>query len=103
MSTSEKFCLKWNDFSDNLLSTFSELRCDQDLLDVALVCEDGTQIEAHKVILSAGSIFFKNIFKIKKKETPIVYMRGLKGSDLNAILDLEEEGQRCPSSYFIPS
>ena len=42
MSNSEKLCLKWNDFQENLHSAFAVLRNDQDLADVTLVCEDGT-------------------------------------------------------------
>ena len=87
MNVSEKFCLKWNDFSQNLFATFSDLKTDKDLVDVTLACGDGTHIEAHKVVLSAGSNFFKNILKIKKRETPIIYMRGLRSSELVAILD----------------
>ena len=93
MNTSEKFCLKWNDFSDNLLSTFTELRTDQDLMDVTLTCEDGTQIESHKIVLSAGSLFFRNLLKKKKKYAMIIYMRGLKRSDLEAILDFLYHGE----------
>ena len=53
---SEKLCLKWDDFLDNINSAFGSLRKDNELSDVTLACEDGEQIEAHKVILS---IFLK--------------------------------------------
>ena len=87
MNTSEQFCLKWNDFSENILSTFIELRTENDLSDVTLACEDGSQIEAHKLVLSAGSHFFRNLLRKKKRETPMIYMRGLKSSELTAIVD----------------
>ena len=93
MNTSEKFCLKWNDFSENLISTFSELRTAEDLVDVTLACEDGTQIEAHKVVLTAGSNIFKTLLKRKRRETPIIYMRGLKSSDLSAIVEFMYIGE----------
>ena len=57
MQSSEKFCLKWNDFQENLNSAFGGLRDDKDLADVTLVCEDGTQIDTHKVILAISSPF----------------------------------------------
>ena len=50
MNTTEKLCLQWNDFKENIASSFGELREDRDLTDVTLVCEDGKQVEAHKVI-----------------------------------------------------
>ena len=40
----------------------TELRTDQDLLDVTLTCEEGTQIEANKIVLSAGSFFSSEIY-----------------------------------------
>ena len=53
---SEKFCLKWNDFENNISVAFRELRDDKDFFDVTLACDD-EQIQAHKVILSASGTF----------------------------------------------
>ena len=87
MSASEKLCLQWNDFKDNVSSSFRELREDEDLTDVTLACEDGKKVEAHKVILAASSPFFMNILKKNKHNHPLIYMRGLKSEDLLAIMD----------------
>ena len=46
---SEKFCLRWNDFENNIGIAFRELRDDKDFFDVTLACDD-EQIQAHKVI-----------------------------------------------------
>ena len=51
----EKLCLQWNDFQDNVKSAFGKLREDKDFSDVTLACEDGQQVEAHKVILAAST------------------------------------------------
>ena len=93
MSTSEKFCLKWNDFQDNVSSSFRSLRTDSELTDVTLACEDGQQIQAHKVILAASSPFFQNILKLNKHMHPLIYMRGLKSEDLEAIVDFLYYGE----------
>ena len=53
----EKLCLQWNDFRDNVSSSFGDLRDDKDFTDVTLACEDGQQVEAHKVVLIAPSLF----------------------------------------------
>ena len=87
MNMTEKLCLQWNDFKVNVSSSFRELREDKDLTDVTLVCEDGSQVEAHKVILAASSPFFMNILKRNKHPHPLIYMRGLKSEDLVAIVD----------------
>jgi hypothetical protein len=81
MSTSEKFCLKWNDFVQNITSSFVELRSDTDFTDVTLACEDGQLVQAHRVILAAASL------RMNKHPNPFIYMRGLKSSDLAAIMD----------------
>ena len=52
---SEKLCLQWNDFKTNVNQAFGNLREDLDFADVTLACEDGRQVEAHKVILAASS------------------------------------------------
>ena len=84
---SEKLCLKWNDFKDNVLTAFGSLRDDNDFADVTLVCEDGEQVEAHKVILAASSPFFENILKRNKHSHLVIFMRGVKSADLLAIID----------------
>ena len=55
----EKLCLQWNEFHDNVKNAFGELRDSTDFVDVTLACEDGRQIEAHKVIIAASSPFFE--------------------------------------------
>ena len=87
MSNSEKLCLKWNDFQENLNSAFGVLRNDEDFADVTLVSEDGTQIETHKVILVSSSPFFMEILKKNKHPHPLIYMRGMKAEDLVAMVD----------------
>ena len=87
MQNSEKLCLKWNDFQENLNLAFQGLRNDQDLSDVTLVCEDGTQIKTHKVILASSSPFFMEILKKNNHPHPLIYMRGIKAEELVAIVD----------------
>jgi len=55
----EQYCLRWHDFQTNVTSAFSEIRDDEDLLDVTLVCPDGGMLRAHKLMLSACSPMFK--------------------------------------------
>ena len=69
MQTTEKFCLQWNDFKDNVSSAFGNLRDDREFADVTLACEDGQQIEVHKLILASSSPFFWEL--LKKNNTPI--------------------------------
>ena len=74
---SEKLCLQWNDFKDNVNTAFGSLREDSDFTDVTLASEDGQQLEVHKVILAASSPFFQNLLKRNKHSRPLINMRGL--------------------------
>ena len=89
----EKLCLQWNDFQDNIKAAFGAFRSDSDFADVTLACEDGYQIEAHKVFLAATSPFFKSLLQRTKTFHPIVFMRGMKREDLDAIVDFLYYGE----------
>ena len=92
MSTSEKFCLKLNDFQENI-TAFVALRKDVAFCDVTLACEDGNQVEAHQIILAASSPFFLNLLKNNKVEHPLIYMTGLTFDDLVAIVNFLYHGE----------
>ena len=92
MATAEKFCLRWNDFESNISSAFRELREDKDFFDVTLACDDD-QIQAHKVILSACSPFFRTVLKRNRHEHPLLYLKGVKYIDLVAVLNFMYHGE----------
>merc|ERR1719341_1087460 len=89
----EKLCLQWNDFRENVSSTFEDLREDKEFTDVTLACEDGQQVEAHKVVLIASSPFFLNILKRNKHSHPLIYMRGVRSENLTAMVDFFYHGE----------
>ena len=64
-----------------------------DFTDVTLACED-LQFEAHKLILSTYSPFFRTLLKKSNKhQHPLLYMRGLKARELEAVLDFIYQGK----------
>jgi len=89
---SEKFCLRWNDFESNISTAFRELRDDKDFFDVTLSCDD-EQIQAHKVILSACSPFFRGVLRRNPHAHPLLYLKGVKFSDLTAVLNFMYHGE----------
>jgi len=92
MGSAEKFCLRWNDFESNISSAFRELREDKDFFDVTLACADD-QIQAHKVILSACSPFFRAVLKRNRHEHPLLYLKGVKFIDLVSVLNFMYHGE----------
>ena len=89
----ERLFLKWVDFQQNISTTFRELRGGIDFSDITLVGDDGQEIEAHRIILSASSVFFLNVLKSNKHSHPMIFMRGLKCKDLQALLDFMYHGK----------
>ena len=92
---SEKFCLKWNDFNSNVSQSFGKLRNEDYLHDVTLVSDDHHQISAHKLVLSASSEYFKNIFKNSNKPNshPLVCLNEINSNDLKIIMDYIYNGE----------
>ena len=83
----DKLCLKWNDFQENISAAFGKLRQGSNFSDVTLVCEDGEQIDSHKVILAAFSPFFEKLLERNVHPHPMIFMRGIKKEDLGAVID----------------
>ena len=92
MGSSEKFCLRWNDFESNISVAFRELREEKDFFDVTLACDD-SQLQAHKVILSACSPFFRNILRKNPHQHPLLYLKGVKYKELVSVLNFMYMGE----------
>ena len=95
MGASDNFYLRWKDFQSNISSSFRELREDSEFFDVTLCCNNGTDIiQAHKVVLAACSPFFRKILNHQKtQQNPLLYMKGICLSDLQAILNFIYHGE----------
>ena len=75
------------DFKKNVNSAFGKVRSDKEFTDVTLLCEDGHQMEAHKVILASSSPFFEKILQKSKHPHPLIFLRGFQSKDFSSILD----------------
>ena len=70
-----------------------ELRENDNFLDVTLVCDDDIQIKAHKNILSVSSNFFRNILRKNPHPHPLIYLKGLKHSELVDLVEFMYSGK----------
>ena len=92
-NSEEKLNVQWNDFRDNLSSALGDLREDKEFTDVTLACEDGQQVEAHRVILVASSPFFLDILKKNKHPHTLLDMKGVRSEILIAMMDFFYHGE----------
>jgi len=92
MGSSEKFCLRWNDFETSISGALHEIRTEKEFFDVTLACED-EQIEAHKVILSACSPWFRSALKRNPHQHPLFFLKGIKHSQMMGLIDFMYKGE----------
>ena len=89
----EKFCLNWSGFNENIRESFRKIREDRLFSDVTLVTDDGQQIQAHKIILSAGSRVFNDIFMKSNHSNMLVYLKGINSLKLGPVIDFIYDGE----------
>ncbi|KAJ8729402.1 hypothetical protein PYW08_000983 [Mythimna loreyi] len=92
MNNAPQFSLRWNNYVSHVTEAFNVLRFENDLVDVTLCC-DGGKIKAHKMLLSACSSYFKQIFKENPCQHPVIIFRNFKFEDLNAIINFMYHGE----------
>ena len=78
--------LTWTDFEANIKSALFDIKREKDFSDVTLACED-RQVEAHKLILAANSTFFSRILKKFKHSHPLIYLKDIKFSVLEELME----------------
>ncbi|PSN45815.1 hypothetical protein C0J52_05500 [Blattella germanica] len=89
---SEQFSLRWNNFHSNLTSGFHALLQGEDLVDVTLAA-GGQFVQAHKIVLSVCSPYFKELFKVNPCKHPIVILKDVCHKELVAILQFMYQGE----------
>ena len=118
----QQFCLRWNDFQTNMVSSFKHLRDEKSFTDVTLgkwiistiitnehdppldtvndmltltnftAC-DGQTCKAHKMVLSACSPYFKALLEENPAKHPIIILKDVPFQHLTAILEFMYAGE----------
>ncbi|CAB4066924.1 Broad-complex core protein isoform 6,Protein tramtrack, alpha isoform,Protein bric-a-brac 1,Protein tramtrack, beta isoform,Longitudinals lacking protein-like,Broad-complex core protein isoforms 1/2/3/4/5,Protein abrupt,Protein bric-a-brac 2 [Lepeophtheirus salmonis] len=89
----QQFCLRWNDFQTNMVSSFKHLRDEKSFTDVTLAC-DGQTCKAHKMVLSACSPYFKALLEENPAKHPIIILKDVPFQHLTAILEFMYAGEQ---------
>ncbi|XP_018569871.1 protein tramtrack, beta isoform isoform X1 [Anoplophora glabripennis] len=92
MATTEQFSLRWNNFHSNLTSGFHELLEAAEMVDVTLAV-DGHFFQAHKIVLSICSPYFKQMFKVNPCKHPIVILKDVGHENMKDILEFMYMGE----------
>ncbi|XP_063242212.1 protein tramtrack, beta isoform-like isoform X22 [Bacillus rossius redtenbacheri] len=89
---SEHFSLRWDNFHSNLSTSFHTLLQGEELVDVTIAAE-GHFVQAHKLVLSVCSPYFKSLFKVNPCKHPIVILKDVGHKELVDILEFMYRGE----------
>ena len=88
----DKYLFEWNRYGKNCRSLLRSFRDEETFKDVTLACEEG-EVSAHKVILAGISPVFKSILEKGSQPRPVIYFRGVKLAELEALMDFVYRGE----------
>ena len=78
--------IRSSDFLANSFSSFAQIQGNNIFTDVTLVSEDNKQFQAHKLILSAGSEYFRDILSDKAHPHPMLCLDGVTSDNLERVI-----------------
>ena len=85
--------LAYSDRSNEQTKFYNELFEKQELTDVTIACDDGFQIKAHRTIISASSLFFREVIMNSNNTSPFFYLKGVNQENLQSLLEFIYEGE----------
>ncbi|XP_046392792.1 zinc finger protein 263-like [Ischnura elegans] len=88
----DKFFLQMKSHSKQVFSVLRELYDSSSLTDVTLLCE-GHYFGAHRLVLSACSPYFRTLFTTIPDKHPVIFMKGVKKTEMIDILDFMYNGE----------
>ncbi|CAG2164834.1 unnamed protein product [Oppiella nova] len=104
-TTSRQFSLRHLKHETKVNHSLYAMLLDQNLVDVIL-SSDGTNIRAHRLILSANSSYFKTLFESLESnrcQIPIVILKDVPLLDLKAIVEFMYRGEVCVEERHLTS
>jgi len=100
----QEFCLKWNNHRTTIISVMDTLLEEESLVDVTLSA-DGQFIRAHRVILSACSPYFRQLFKSSflNDKHPVIIMKDVDFDNLKSLVEYMYKGEANVPQHMLPS
>lgn len=92
MNGAKQYAVNWNNHMNHVRKAFDTLLTNCELTDVMLYA-DGQKIGAHKMLLSACSTYFKNLFLELPQEHPVIVLKGVSYPVLIDILKFIYNGE----------
>lgn len=81
----QHYSLCWSDFQSSMVDSFRQLQEHADFVDVTLAV-DGYSVQAHRMILSACSPYFKKLLKCNPCQHPVVILQSVTATTLDLLL-----------------
>ena len=82
----------FNEYENNIKSTWQELQGKKEYYDVTLACED-KQILVHKIIISSVSPILIGILKQHPNPHPLIYLMGIQYKHLESLITYIYQGK----------
>ncbi|KAL0280121.1 UNVERIFIED_CONTAM: hypothetical protein PYX00_001511 [Menopon gallinae] len=98
----DHFSLKWNNFRSSLTEGFHDFLQEEMMVDVTLAAE-GKFLQAHKLVLSVCSPYFKNLFNVNPCKHPIVILKDVSHNELSYVLQFMYKGEVGVKHEELPS
>jgi len=92
MEDTEEYMLKWNSHNVEVISEFHELCREEKFTDVTLAADDIT-FEAHRIVLSACSPYFRKLLTITKSKHPVIFLKDVTPDHVALLLRYMYTGQ----------
>ena len=93
----ESLLMSNSEYIQNQTKFYSDLLESQELTDVTLAC-DGYQVGAHRTVISASSLFFRDVIKNSKHQNPFIYLKGVSKETLESMLHFIYAGEATVQS-----
>ena len=96
----DEFVFTWKHLSPSLTKGINELGKEEHFCDVTLVCDDQTQVQAHKIVLGACSPVLRKQLLNNPHSHPLLYLRGVNHQVMLAIIQYMYFGEAVVYQHF---